>query len=82
MSLVDSPGIITHLDIQAALLVRFRVGIVAGDIVTIPYGHIILGRRLGVRDGAVLEDIVLSLEYQLFGRRRQYADTVLLDVLG
>ena len=48
MGLVDGTGIITHLDIQAALLVRFRVGIVAGDIVTIPYGHIILGRRLGV----------------------------------
>ena len=48
MGLVDGPGIITHLDIQAALLVRFRVGIVAGDIVTIPYGHIILGRSLGV----------------------------------
>ena len=48
MGLVDGPGIITHLDIQAALLVRFRVGIVTGDIVTIPYGHIILGRCLGV----------------------------------
>ena len=48
MGLVDGSGIITHLDIQAALLVRFRVGIVAGDIVTIPYGDIILGRCLGV----------------------------------